>query len=61
MIKSILITKDDKALSIRTREGFLNGEAVIPVKDTKELLLGIIRLLGIGEDYIVILRKRRKK
>ena len=60
MIKSILITKNGKDLSIRTREGFLSGETVIPVKDAKELILGIIGLLNVGDEYIVILRKRRK-
>jgi hypothetical protein len=60
MIKSILITKDGKDLSIRTKEGFLTGETVIPVKDAKELILGIIGLLGVGDEYIVVLRKRRK-
>ncbi len=61
MTKSILVVKDDKGLAIHPKEGFVTEAARIPVKDSKELMLGLFGLLNIGDEYIVILRKRRKK
>lgn len=60
MKKSILVIKDEKGLSIHPEEGFITENTVIPVKDSKELMLGLFGLLNIGDECIVIRRKRRK-
>ncbi len=60
MRKSILVIKDEKGLSIHPEEGFVTENTVIPVKDSKELMLGILGLLNIADDYIIVFRKRRK-
>ncbi len=60
MRKSILVIKDEKGLSIHPEEGFVTENTVIPVKDSKELMLGILGLLNIADDHIIVFRKRRK-
>ena len=60
MRKSIMIIRDDKGLSVQTGEGFLSKDFTCPLIDPKAMILMIFGLLGIGNDYIVVLRKRRK-
>ena len=61
MRKRIEIVKSDNGLSITAKEGFVTENVTLPVKDAKDLILAIIGLFDIGDEYIVVLRKRRKK